>query len=73
MLAQKLFYYKWLIAALIVLLGNSVVYQLSFTNTLTTEQLNGMVIGSLVDCAIVAPMLKIRNSFVKCLTAVLVQ
>ena len=57
MFVQKLFHYKWLIATAIVLLGNIFAYQLSFVNALTDEQVYGMVLGSLVDCAIVAPAL----------------
>ncbi|MER1957196.1 MAG: hypothetical protein ABS942_07445 [Solibacillus sp.] len=57
MVIQKVSRYKWLLAAVIVLVGNAVAFQLSFIHTLTEVEVRGMVIGSLVDCAVVAPAL----------------
>lgn len=57
MVFQRVFDYKWLLIACIILLGNMIVYQLSFVSTLSDEQARGMVIGSLIDCAVVAPAL----------------
>lgn len=55
MVLQRVYDYKWLLIACIILLSNMIVYQLSFVSALSDEQVRGMVIGSLIDCAIVAP------------------
>lgn len=55
MVFQRVYDYKWLLIACIILLSNMIVYQLSFVSALSDEQVRGMVIGSLIDCAIVAP------------------
>ena len=57
MVFQRVVNYKWLLIACVILLGNIVVYQLSFVSALSDEQVQGMVIGSLIDCAVVAPAL----------------
>jgi len=57
MVFQRVVNYKWLLIACFILLGNIVVYQLSFVSALSDEQVQGMVIGSLIDCAVVAPAL----------------
>ncbi len=57
MVIQTISRYKWLLAAIFVLVGNAVAFQLSFIHTLTEEEVRGMVLGSLVDCAVVAPAL----------------
>lgn len=57
MVLQRIYNYKWLLIALVILTGNLIVYQLSFIDTLPIDQINGMVIGSLIDCAIIAPAL----------------
>ena len=57
MVFQRVYDYKWLLVACIILLSNMIVYQLSFVSALTDEQVRGMVIGSLIDCAVVAPAL----------------
>lgn len=57
MVLQQLKNYKWMLVALFILLGNVIVYQMPFIHTLTDEQIKGMVVGSLIDCAIVAPAL----------------
>lgn len=57
MVFQRVVDYKWLLIACVILLGNMVVYQLSFVSALSDEQVHGMVIGSLIDCAVVAPAL----------------
>lgn len=57
MFLQRVFDYKWLLIASLILLGNITVYQFSFVHTLTDEQVQGMVTGSLIDCAIIAPAL----------------
>lgn len=57
MVFQRVADYKWLLIACVILLGNMVVYQLSFVSALSEEQVRGMVIGSLIDCAVVSPAL----------------
>lgn len=57
MVLQRIYDFKWLFMALVILSGNLIVYQLSFIYTLPPEQINGMVLGSLIDCAIIAPAL----------------
>ena len=57
MVLQRIYNYKWLLIALVILTGNLIVYQLSFIDTLPIEHINGMVLGSLIDCAIIAPAL----------------
>lgn len=62
MILEKIAHYKWLIASLIILVGNIIVYQLSFIETLSEAQAFGMVIGSLIDCAIIAPALVLLHT-----------
>ncbi|WP_274310087.1 hypothetical protein [Solibacillus daqui] len=62
MFVEKLGHNKWLITAFIILLANITAYQLSFIDTLSVEQVRGMVVGSLVDCAIVAPALVLLHT-----------
>lgn len=57
MVFQRVVDYKWFLIASVILLVNMVVYQLSFVSALSEEQARGMVIGSLIDCAVVAPAL----------------
>lgn len=57
MVFQRVYDYKWLLIACVILVGNMIVYQLSFVSALSDEQVLGMVIGSLIDCVIVAPAL----------------
>lgn len=57
MVFQRVYHYKWLLVACVILLGNMIVYQLSFVSALSDEEVRGMVIGSLIDCAVVAPAL----------------
>lgn len=62
MFIEKLWHYKWLIVACLILLGNITVYQLSLIDTLSVEQARGLVVGSLIDCAIVAPALVLLHT-----------
>lgn len=62
MVFQRVVDYKWLLIACIILLGNMVVYQLSFVSALSDEEVRGMVVGSLIDCAVVAPALLLLQS-----------
>jgi len=48
---------KWLILALIVLMSNILAYQLPSIISMAPEEAKGVVIGSLIDCAIVVPAL----------------
>lgn len=57
MVFQRVVDYKWLLIACVILLSNMIVYQLSFVSALSNEEVRGMVIGSLIDCAVVAPAL----------------
>ena len=57
MVIQRIYHYKWLLIACVILLSNLTVYQLSFVSALSDEQVRGMVIGSLIDCAVVTPAL----------------
>ncbi len=48
---------KWLVLALIVLMSNVLAYQLPSIISIAAKETNWLVIGSLIDCAIIVPAL----------------